>query len=114
MAIKCDERRVYSALAACLAFFALLRLLAAYGDFYVDEIWSFFFARQLNSPFDVFALNHDNNHILNTLYLHIVGAEPFFLAGKPTFLPHQLLSIITGIASVWLIWKIAAKRVRVE
>lgn len=108
------ERQVYLALAACLALFGLLRLFAAYGDFYVDEIWSFYFARQLNSPFEVFALNHDNNHILNTLYLYIVGGKPFFLAGKPTFIPHRLLSIVTGAVSVWLIWKIAAKRGRAE
>lgn len=111
---KGTERRVYMVVAACLAVFGILRLLAAFGDFYVDEIWSFYFARQLNSPFDVFALNHDNNHILNTLYLYIVGGKPFFLAGKPTFIPHRLLSIITGAVSVWLIWKIAAKRGRVE
>jgi hypothetical protein len=108
------ERRVYLVAAACLAAFGLLRLLAAFGDFYVDEIWSFYFARQMKSVLDVFSLNHDNNHILNTLYLYIVGGKPFFLSGKPTFIPHRLLSIITGTATVWLIWKIASKRGRVE
>ena len=111
---KETARLVYPALAACLALFALLRLLAAYGDFYVDEIWSFYFARQLSSPSGVFSLNHDNNHILNTLYLYFVGGKPYFLAGKPTFIPHRLLSIITGVVSVWLIWKIALRRGRAE
>jgi len=111
---KRTERRVYMAVAALLAVFGILRVLAAFGDFYVDEIWSFYFARQMNSVLDAFALNHDNNHILNTLYLYIVGGKPFFLAEKPAFIPHRLLSIITGIVSVWLIWKIAAKRGRAE
>lgn len=108
------ERRVYLALAASMAFFGLLRVLAAFGDFYVDEIWSFYFARQMDSPFDAFSLNHDNNHILNTLYLYIVGGEPFFLAGKPSFIPHRLFSVISGVVSLFLIWKIASRRGRVE
>lgn len=108
------ERRVWLALAASLAVFAVLRVLASFGDFYVDEIWSFFFARQLNSPLDVFRLNHDNNHILNTLYLYVLGAEPFSFGGKPTFIPHRLLSVITGTVSVWLVWKIALSRGLVE
>jgi hypothetical protein len=104
------ERWVYLALAA----FGLLRLLAASGDFYVDEIWSFYFARQMKSVFDVFTLNHDNNHILNTLYLYIVGGEPFFLSGKPTFIPHRLLSVTSGVVSLFLVWKIAARKGRAE
>ncbi len=108
------EGRVFLILAACLALFAALRLLAAAGDFYVDEIWSFFFARQLTSPLDAFRLNHDNNHILNTLYLYLLGGKPFVFDGKPTFMPHRLVSVITGTASVWLLWKIASRRGRVE
>jgi hypothetical protein len=111
---KWTDRRACLALAACLVIFGFLRLFAAFGDFYVDEIWSFYFARQLNSPFDVFSLNHDNNHILNTLYLYVVGGKPFFFSGKPTFIPHRFLSIITGTISVWLIWKIALRKGRLE
>lgn len=100
--------------AFCLALFAVMRLLAATGDFYVDEIWSFFFARQFSSPLDALRLNHDNNHVLNTLYLYFLGGKPFVFAGKPTFIPHRLLSVITGTASVWLLWKIASERGRAE
>lgn len=108
------DRRAYAAVAALLAVFGLLRLLAASGDFYVDEIWSFYFARQMNSLFDAFTLNHDNNHILNTLYLYIVGGGPFFISGKPAFLPHRLLSVVSGVVSLYLVWKIAAERGRAE
>ncbi|MCC6503617.1 MAG: hypothetical protein IT362_10850 [Deltaproteobacteria bacterium] len=108
------SRRQYAALIACLAVFGLLRLAASMGDFYLDEIWSFYFSRQISSPLDVFKLNHDNNHILNTLYLYMVGGEPFFFAGKPTFIPHRLFSVLSGIVSLFLVWKIASRQGRVE
>ena len=104
----------YAALIACLAVFGLLRLAASTGDFYIDEIWSFYFSRQIDSPLGAFGLNHDNNHILNTLYLYIVGGEPFFLGGRPTFIPHRLFSVISGVVSLFLVWKIASRRGRVE
>ena len=108
------SRRQYAALVACLAVFGLLRLAASMGDFYLDEIWSFYFSRQISSPLDVFKLNHDNNHILNTLYLYMVGGEPFFFAGKPTFIPHRLFSVLSGVVSLFLVWKIASRQGRVE
>ena len=57
-----------------------LRLLAARGDLWLDELWSLSFARQMTSPLDVWtAIHHDNNHPLNTLYLfvvvHLAGAH---------------------------------------
>lgn len=84
------------------------------GDFYIDEIWSFYFSRQLDSPLGVFSLNHDNNHILNTLYLYIVGGEPFFFGGRPSFIPHRLFSVISGVISLFLVWKIASRRGQFE
>jgi len=108
------SRWTYPALAVSLAAFGLLRLLASCGDFYIDEIWSFYFSRQISSPIDVFRLNHDNNHILNTLYLYALGGEPFFFAGKPTFIPHRLLSVVSGVVSLFLVWKIASRRGRAE
>lgn len=106
--------RVYAVLAVCLAVFGFLRFAASMGDFYIDEIWSFYFSRQLDSPLGVFSLNHDNNHILNTLYLYIVGGEPFFSGGRPSFILHRLFSVISGVISLFLIWKIASKRGQVE
>lgn len=108
------SRWTYPALAVSLAAFGLLRLLASTGDFYIDEIWSFYFSRQISSPLDVFGLNHDNNHILNTLYLYLLGGKPFFFAGKPTFVPHRLFSVISGVVSLFLVWKIASRRGRAE
>lgn len=106
--------RANLALVLSIAVFGLLRLAASLDDFYIDEIWSFFFARQMQSFSDVFRLNHDNNHIINTLYLYLLGGEPYTISGRPTFLPHRLLSIITGTASLWIIWKIALQKGRVE
>lgn len=109
-----QQRRTYALLAACIAVFGSLRFLSGLDDFYIDEIWSFFFARQMDSLGDAFTLTHDNNHIINTLYLYLIGGEPFFIAGMPSFIPHRLLSVITGTISLWLIWKIAIKKGRAE
>lgn len=102
------------ALAVLIAVFGGLRLAASLDDFYIDEIWSFFLARQMGSLTDVFKLNHDNNHILNTAYLYFIGGEPHTISGSPSFLLHRLLSVVTGTVSMWLIWKIAVKKGRVE
>ena len=73
-----------------------LRLLAARGDLWLDELWSLSFARQMTSPLDVWtAIHHHNNHPLNTLYLfvvvHLAGAH-----ASPMFF--RLLSLVSGAA----------------
>lgn len=99
-----------AALAALVIAFGLLRVASGLGDLYIDEIWSCFFARQMTGLLDAFSLNHDNNHLLNTLYLYLVGDAQFFLFGSPSFLVHRLLSILTGTVSLFIVWRIAAKK----
>lgn len=54
----------------------LLRVAAARGDLWLDEIWSLAMAKLAGSPAGVFtALHSDNNHYLNTLWLLAVGPE---------------------------------------
>ncbi|HEY1302347.1 MAG TPA: hypothetical protein VGF24_02280, partial [Vicinamibacterales bacterium] len=49
-----------------------LRVIAARGDLWLDELWSLSFARQLDSPLQIWtSIHHDNNHPLNTLYLFV-------------------------------------------
>ena len=78
-----------------------LRLWAAVGDLWIDEIWSLdniALARASARPGDWLALFfHDNTHALNTAYLAIVDA----LIGPdgPPF-AYRAFSLATGFASV--------------
>ncbi|MFO0581386.1 MAG: hypothetical protein U0229_03860 [Anaeromyxobacter sp.] len=63
---------------AALAVFALaagLRLAAAQGDLWLDELWSVRLAEQAGSIGGVLRLHHDNNHPLNTAWLLLCGAD---------------------------------------
>jgi hypothetical protein len=60
-----------------LAFVALvavgLRVAAMRGDLVLDEIWTLLLAVNVESAWEIFVLNHDNNHILNTLVVYGLG-----------------------------------------
>ncbi len=73
---------------------AVLRILGAGGDLWLDEVWSVELARVAGSAGAVFTqLHHDNNHHLNTLWLLALGYD----AGT---LPLRLLSVAAGTATV--------------
>ncbi|MBU0728639.1 MAG: hypothetical protein KKE17_00450 [Proteobacteria bacterium] len=79
----------------------IVRLAAAMNDFWLDEIWSYNIARQIDSMWGlIFTAHHDNNHILNTLYLYLLGDQY-------NWLWYRLLSIVTGTAVVVLIGRLA-------
>ncbi|HAE38391.1 MAG TPA: hypothetical protein DCG57_07105 [Candidatus Riflebacteria bacterium] len=83
--------------------FSLLLVAAASGDLWLEEIWSLGFALDSTSATDVFCqFRHDNNHVLNTLYLYLVR-------GADDFLVFRTLSVLAGIASLWLLTNIAAR-----
>jgi hypothetical protein len=74
---------------------ALVRLAAAMNEFWLDEIWSLFIALDAKSAWRLFAVQHDNNHILNTLYLRAIGLTDAWLA-------YRLLAVVAGTATVAL------------
>jgi len=81
-----------------------LRIAAAQGDYWLDEAWSAIFAREARTPGDVlFAINHDNNHFLNSFWLQFVGW------GGPPLLG-RALSIASGTAAIVLAGLIGARR----
>lgn len=82
---------------------AVLRFLSAQDNLWFDEIWSVNFARSLRSVVDVFQIRHDNNHILNTVYLYYFGQGSWW-AG------YRLLSVITGTLSLLMMGYIGFKR----
>lgn len=81
--------------------FSLLLVAAARGDLWLDEIWSLGFALDADSAADIFCrFKHDNNHVLNTLYL-------YFVRDTGDFLVFRTLSILAGMVSLWLLTHIA-------
>ncbi len=82
----------------------VLILLAARGDLWLDEIWSVAIARNAPVITDiVFQNHHDNNHVLNTLYLYMVRDSPILLV-------YRLMAIVSGIGSIFLVGHIARNR----
>jgi len=73
---------------------ATLRFYGARGDLWLDEIWSMALLKPINLLGEIiWGINHDNNHVLNSIYLYVVGlnASPVSLRG---------LSIALGVVSV--------------
>lgn len=73
---------------------ATLFLNGARGDLWLDEIWSLNLIEPVQSFGDIiWSINHDNNHVLNSMYLYLVGADssPIALRG---------LSIVFGVISI--------------
>lgn len=77
----------------------ILRLAAAQGELWLDEIWSLTLISGLQRWWDVFwRISHDNNHFLNSAWLLIAGPEA-------SVLTRRAFSIALGVASppVWFI-----------
>jgi len=95
-----------------LLIFALalaLRAWAAAGDFWLDEIWSWMAVRdRVHNVGDVFfAIHHEANHIINSLWIHALGLDvdwrwyrlPAVLAGSLSVLvARQLLAGAGAVA----------------
>lgn len=80
--------------------FTALILAAARGDLWLDEIWSCFNAWNAGSFGGVFSTHHDNNHVLNSLYVLCIGeARPLYL--------YRGLAILSGVGSLGLLGIIA-------
>jgi hypothetical protein len=81
MGAEGDARAVFRGRMLALATAAVvvagvaLRVAAARGPLWMDEIWSILLARYGRSLAGVVTLHHDNNHHLNTLWLLLVGPD---------------------------------------
>lgn len=88
-----------------------LRLASASGGLWLDEIWSLDYvalARTLPEWRDrAGIIFHDNTHLLNTIYLFLVGpdASPMTYRG---------LSVAAGVATVALAWALGRRNGAVE
>ncbi len=100
----------YCLIALLLALAALLRLGAMGAEFWFDEIWSWEFARDAASPWQIIAgarQHHDNNHKLNTLFLWLYPASADWRL-------YRLHSFLTGLATVAVAALTAWRRGRAE
>ena len=84
--------------ATCFVYLAscAVMIFAARGDLWLDEIWSIIFAREAETPIDVVLLarlHHDNNHILNTMFLNVIGNQQI------THM-YRLLALVSGAGSL--------------
>ena len=75
-----SQKRVHGAalcgIAVATLVGCLLRIVMAQGDLWLDEAWSLKLVAGLSSPWAVFwAISHDNNHFLNSLWLSWLGPE---------------------------------------
>lgn len=85
-----------------------LRIANATGGLWVDEAWSAVLADKARTPMGIFvAINHDNNHHLNSLWMQAMGfgAAPLALRG---------LSIATGTATILIAAAIGWRRSAVQ
>jgi hypothetical protein len=82
-----------SAFTVIVVLCALVRLYASWDNFWFDEIWSWQFATEADSYWQIATqIRHDNNHILNTWIIHSFPPEshwsvyrfPAVLAGTGT------------------------------
>jgi hypothetical protein len=83
---------------------ALVRACAIRGDLAIDEIWSWWFVQNAIARLtDIFALRHDNNHILNTIVMYALGPDVPGIA-------YRIPAAIASTGAVWCASRIAAWR----
>ena len=99
------RHRLYAPALFAIALLGLvLRICSARGGLWIDEAWSAVFAARARTPLGVFiAINHDNNHHLNSLWMQMwgIGASPLAL---------RSLSIATGTLTILVAGAIGARK----
>ena len=72
----------------------ILRYAAAHGDLWLDEILTLRSLTSITSPWQIFyKINNDNNHLLNTLYIYLLGSDR-----NPVHL--RMLAVICGTLAI--------------
>ena len=53
-----------------------LRVLAARGDLWLDEVWTLLLLERARTLADIFiGIHHDNNHVLNSIWMWLIGPD---------------------------------------
>ena len=89
----------YFVIFAIILLGAALRAPALFDAFWVDEVWSLKIAQSVSSPLEIFtSIHHDNNHMLNTLFLYLLGDQSqWFIYRFPSFLFGMGSIVLAGI-----------------
>jgi hypothetical protein len=83
-------------LCACVVIGGVLRIAGARGDLWLDEVYSILAVRDLASALPIFTdLAQDNNHHLNSLWIHWFGDPEHRIS-------YRLFSLATGTAAIAL------------
>jgi hypothetical protein len=95
-------------IAAVLIAASVVRILPAFGDFWLDEIWTYHSVRNLDAATGVFnRIHHSNNNHLNSLFLYWIGDRSDWFA-------YRIPSLVAGIGTVALATALAWRRTRLE
>jgi hypothetical protein len=87
-------------LAGIIAAGALVRIFAARGDLWLDEIWSINLAQEASSMLGVITeIHHDNNNYLNTMFIRLLGPASWLYAYR---IPAVVCGIFTIVLAFWL------------
>ena len=82
----------------------VLRIDGARGELWIDEVWTLNLLKGVTGIGDiVWGINHDNNHILNSMWLHLLGADASTVA-------RRALSILFGTLSAGAAFAIGLRR----
>lgn len=98
-------RRWIVAIVAICALAAALRIAAARGELWLDEVWSISLVEsEVRSPADViFRLRHDNNHFLNSWVAYSLGPEAADWKYRAPAIVAGLLSVLLA---AWALWRL--------
>jgi hypothetical protein len=98
------KRTSLCSLVVVLGIATVLRVAAARGDLWLDELWSLSFAREAVTPLDIWmGIHHDNNHILNTFALFITVK---LLGGHGPAVVYRIVPLLSGLAIVPLLFHV--------
>lgn len=98
------ERLTRIAILLCVVAGTMLRLMASRSELWLDEVWSLNLVAPLSSPDQVFwAIPHDNNHLLNSLWLYLLGPDR-----QPML--YRLPAVACGSLSILVAARVGLKR----
>lgn len=101
--VVAQPRLFVAAIAVLVLAGTVVRVLAARGELWLDEIWSFRLVHLLTGPAGVFtSLHHDNNHHLNSLYLYFVNESQEWIR-------YRLHALAAGVATIVLAATVARR-----
>jgi hypothetical protein len=82
-----------------------------FESFWLDEAWSHAMATQAESVSALFTgFRHDNNHLLNTVYLYAVDDA----VGSGHWIAYRVPALLAGGLSLWVIFRIGCRWGRLE